>query len=138
LRTVYKTLETANLVMDEFVRFSTEGDESFREELIHRVYDSTVHGNPMRKYVRDVGVYETTSEAYMQVHTNSGHAEYTRDVMVEFLRVKNYNAHDTVDRVYRRSASHGIAVDKCHYHQHSETHPRCVLEPGGEGEQPTE
>ena len=86
-------------------------------------------GNPLPKLMRDVGLYEMSGADYMDILVDPGHGEYTRDVMVEFLRVKNHKAFETFDRVYGLPKSRGIIVEKCHYHQHNESHPRCVPEP---------
>lgn len=74
----------------------------------------------------------------MDVHVDHGHAEYTQDMMVEFLRVEKHKAFETVDRVYGLPKSRGIIVEKCHYHQQNESHPCCVPEPEKEREFSTE
>ena len=127
-----RDFETANLVMDALLRFSDKGGESFDPETILRVYDSTAHGNPLRKYMRDQCVYDTKSWVYMDLQAAGCHPEFARDVMVEFLRVKDFNSKEKVQDAYRmfgKHGKHGRFADKCRYHQHDETHPRCVPEP---------
>lgn len=131
-------MKTANLVMDELIRFSTKGNQALTGDIIRRAYDSTIHGNPLRRYVRDVHVYETGSVDYMDFHVDPGHAEFTRDVVVEVLRLKDPNEHETVKSVYRARRDRGRFVDECYYHQHNETHPRCVPEPEPEPEKERE
>lgn len=128
-----RDLKTANLVMDELVRFGNEG-ESYSDEIIRRVYGSTVHGNPLRKLMRDDCVYETDSVNYMRLHVEGGHPDFARDVMVEFLRLRDHNATRKVENVYSLHDNHRALVDKCHYHQHDKDHPRCVPAPGSEEE----
>lgn len=129
-----RDVQTANLVMDELIRFSNEGKNSFPEKVIRRVYEATVHGNPLRKFARDECVYETDSSNYMLVHVEGGHPEFARDVMVEFLRLRDDNLGEMVRDVYAVHERHERNINKCHYHQHNETHPRCVSGPGKEGE----
>lgn len=119
-------METANLVMDELIRFSNKGRTGFNREAIRYVYDSTVHGHPLRKLLRDERVYETLSKYYMDLHVEPAHPEFMRDVVVEFLRLKDPNADEKVGSVYQMHSQHGRLTNKCHYHQHNETHPRCV------------
>lgn len=127
-----RDVETANLVMDALICFSYKGGRIFDTDTIRLVYDSTAHGNPLRKYMRDECVYDTTSWLYMDLHVAGCHPEFARDVMVEFLRVKDFNSKEKVQDVYRMYGEHGKHsrfADKCRYHQHDETHPRCVPEP---------
>jgi hypothetical protein len=120
--------------MDELVRFSAEEAECFDEEDISRVYNATAHGNPLRKLMRDECVYEQRSGDYMDMHVQGNHPEFTRDVLVESMRLKDYNGYERVNRVYRLTKDRGRFIDKCHYHQHNETYPRCVPEPKEERE----
>lgn len=133
-----RDMRTANLVMDELIRFSVKGDESFTDEVVRRAYNATAHGNPLRKLLRDECVYATNSTDYRYLHVDTGHPEFTRDVMVEFIRLRDSAANEKVEDVYKLHDNHGWYTDKCHYHQHDETHPRCVPEPGKEGKTSTE
>lgn len=126
-------LETANLVMDEFIGFSDEGGTIQSGEVIRRVYESTAHGNPLRKLMRDTCVYDSTSSTYMEYHLGYGHPEFARDVMVELLKLRDSNSTKKVEDVYDKD----LSVNKCHYHQHDKSHPRCALEPGDELEPST-
>lgn len=130
-----RDVETANLVMDALICFSDKGRETFETDTIRRVYDSTAHGNPLRKYMRDECVYETKSRAYMDFQVAGYHPELARDAMVEFLRAKDFNGKGEAEDVYDE---HGRLADKCRYHQHDETHPRCVAEPEKKRKPPTE
>jgi hypothetical protein len=123
-----RDLETCNSVIDELIRFSDKGGRTFNGDVIRRVYDATAHGNPLRKMVRDECVYQVYSSDYMDSHVEPGHPEFSRDVMVEFLRLRDSNLNENVGDVYKLHVGHRKYTDKCHYHQHDETHPRCVPE----------
>lgn len=110
------------------IRFSERGLRNFDADIIRRVYDSTTHGDPLRKLMRDECVYEEDSTYYMDLYTNPVHPEFTRDVMVELLRLRNHQSRAEVENVYKVHDSQQRSVDKCRYHQHNETHPRCSPE----------
>lgn len=133
-----RDMQTANLVMDELIRFSEKGNESFTDEVVRRTYNATAHGNPLRKLLQDECVYATNSTDYRYLHVDTGHPEFTRDVMVELIRLGDYTVNEKVENVYTLHQNHWWYTDKCHYHQHDETHPRCVPEPGKNGETSTE
>lgn len=124
--------------MDALVRFSDKYGKTFDTDTIRRVYDSTTHGNPLRKLMRDECVYETNSVDYMALHVEPRHPEFFRDVMVEFVRLRDVNLNKKIEDVYQLHDKHGRNIDKCHYHQHSETYPRCEPEPEKERESPTQ
>jgi len=113
-----RDIETANLVMDALICFRDKGGKIFDTGVVRRVYDSTVHGNPLRKLVRDECVYDTQSWVYMDLHAAGYHPEFARDVMVEFLRVKDFNAKEKVEAVYQmhgKHGKHGGFAYKCRY-----------------------
>lgn len=118
-------MQTANLVMDELVRFKAKSDECFSHETISHVYESTVHGHPLHKLMRDECVYDRDSVTYMQVHVEGGHPEFMRDALVEFLRLRDADVLEGGIALLLRE-SREREGDKCHYHVHSKTHPRCV------------
>ena len=124
--------------MDALIRFGDKNGKAFDSGTVRRVYDSTAHGNPLRKFMRDECVYDVSSLTYMSIHVAGAHPEFARDVMVEFLRVKGFNLMEKVKDVYRMHERHGRYTDKCRYHQHNESHPRCVSEPEKERVSPTE
>jgi hypothetical protein len=130
-------MQTANLVMDALVQFSDKCGSPFDQDLVRRAYDATAHGNPLRRLMRDECVYETNSVAYMNLHVDSAHPEFTRDVMVEFLRLRDVNSREKVGHVYAMHERHERNTDKCRYHQHDATHPRCVPDAGKESKTPT-
>jgi hypothetical protein len=115
--------------MDELVSFSTKGEKRFNGELVSHIYDATAHGNPLRKFARDECVYEMPSGSYMELHLENAHPDFTRDVMVEFLRLRDCNRDEQVRNVYVLHDKHRRFVDTCHYHQHNDSHLHCVPEP---------
>ncbi|GAB7330531.1 hypothetical protein MBLNU13_g02125t1 [Cladosporium sp. NU13] len=119
-----RDVETANHVMDALIRFSDKVKTLFDAGAVCRVYDSTAHANPLRKFMRDECVYDTESYIYTDLHVAGHHPEFARDVMVEFLRVKDANLNEKVGDVYQMHGKHGKHerfADKCRYHQHDET-----------------
>lgn len=122
-------MKTANLVIDEIICFCTQEGKDPGPGFVRLVYESTVHGHPLRKWLRDSCVYDTCSSYYMQLHVSEFHSEFARDVMVEFVRLRDCNATRKVEDVYKMNEEHGMYTDKCYYHQHNEGHPRCVPEP---------
>ena len=122
-------LQTANLVMDELLRFNAESDECFSHEVISHVYDSTAHGHPLRRLMRDNCVYDRDSVSYMQVHVEGGHSDFIRDALVEFVRVRDADVLEGGNEFLLRESIERDN-DKCHYHLHSEAHPRCMPKEG--------
>lgn len=118
-------MQTANLAMDELLRFKAKNLECFSHEIISHVYNSTVHGHPLRRLMRDENVYDRESVSYMQVHVEGGHPEFLRDVAVELLRVRDADVLEGGNEFMLRELIERDD-DKCHYHLHSEAHPRCV------------
>lgn len=118
-------------MIDELVRFDDE-EESYNDEIIRRVYESTAHGNPLRKLMRGDCIYATNSVNYRRLQVEGGHPDFTRDVMVEFLRLRDHNVAEKVESVYLLHENHGRIVDRCHYHQHDKDHPRCMPAPKGQ------
>lgn len=80
---------TANLIIDEIVRVSEATQRNPSNEVVNLVYESTVHGNPLRKLIRHYYVHENPSEHYLTLHSREHHPEFLRDVVVEFLRLKD-------------------------------------------------
>ena len=89
------------------------------------VYDSTIHGHPCRKLMRDYCICETHSIEYMDVHASVWPLELARDVIVEFVRLKKACDEDNPVILTGRI---DYSDDKCRYHQHGKDHPRCSLE----------
>jgi hypothetical protein len=110
--------QTANLVIDEIIRFSEVTKRNPTNEVVNLVYGSTVHGNPLRKLMRDYLMNETVSAEYLDLHSSEFHSEFLRDIAVEFLRVKDYDRKELVRDVYHYSIAKTADADKNYYHQH--------------------
>ena len=121
-------IKTANLVMDEIQRFSSKERANADDEIISLVYEATVRGNLLRKWLRDTQVYHTLSTDYMLLHAGECPREFYRDVAVEFLRLKQYEG-KPARFVWRRPEGGKLElIDKCRYHLHDEENPSCVPE----------
>ena len=71
-----RDVETANHVMDALIRFSDKTKTLFDAGAVRRVYESTAHGNPLRKFMRDECVYGTESYIYTDLHVAEHHPEF--------------------------------------------------------------
>lgn len=122
--------KTANLVIDEYIRFANEAKWLPEVRTIILSYESTTHGHPLRKLMRDDCVYETVSAEYIDLHFGEYPSEFTRDVTVEYTRIKNLSRTSAEKHIWHcHEDKDWELVDKCHYHQHDDKHPRCVLKP---------
>lgn len=122
-------LATANIVIDELIRYGLEAEENPGFEAISIAYSATIHGSPLRRLLRGYHVHGTFSVFYMNLHVNDFPCEFYRDVAAEFLRAKDDNSEETVGETYGLTADVRYAMDRCHYHQHDDKHPRCVPRP---------
>jgi hypothetical protein len=125
-----KDFATANLVIDEITDFAERTNHSSPNDVINMVYKSTVHGSPFRKLIRDIGLHERWSGYYLEPHRFKFHEDYTRDVLVEFLRVRDSGWLKRVLQVYGVPVEDRREADTCVYHIHGVHNPRCVPDPG--------
>ena len=109
---------TANLIIDEIVRVGDETRRNPPNEAVNLAYKSTVHGNPLRKLFRDYLVHETPSTEYLDLHSSELDSEFMRDIVVEFVRVKDHSRELVLKDVFFRSPGLTTQTDKCYYHQH--------------------
>jgi hypothetical protein len=117
-------LETANLIIDELIRFAASRHVIPWVQVANLVYESTVHGNPFRKLLRDYCVYETHGSDYMEMYISGWPSELTRDVTAEFMRLMDCSKEESVIKMQRNVRT----METCHYHQHGKDHPRCLTE----------
>lgn len=119
-------LTTANMVIDEIMRFS---------DLVHQVpthtwsdvYSRTPRQSPLRALMRDYWVYEMIPTVSNPLKGLS--QDFMEDILLEFLRVKAKDQNATINKAFRSSLSARTKDDKCLYHQHDDKHPRCVPKP---------
>jgi hypothetical protein len=81
-------LATTNSVMDEFIKSTHEVVYNPGEKVINSIYESTVHGNPLRRLMRDIWVYDTSKDSYLDYHAVELHEDFIRDIMMESLRTR--------------------------------------------------
>jgi hypothetical protein len=118
---------TANMVMDELVRFHTEHNRNPIRKIVNLAYESTIHGNPLRKFLRDVYLHVYDSMSYDYFNAVDFPADFYRDLYVEFLRTKEANVDKSVNDVYNLAiADLSDVTGKCRYHQHDDDHPVCT------------
>ena len=123
-------IETANIVIDEIVRFADSESENPEPAIISSIYEATVHGNPLRKWARDTQAYDTSSHRHMLLHVGDYPADFKRDVAVELMRIRD--CEEYVSKLLWAGGSESparVLLDKCRYHLHDKHHPRCVPEP---------
>jgi hypothetical protein len=121
-----RDLTTANLVIDEYIRFSQTMRRNPDTQVVKHVYESTVHGSPLRRLMRDYTVHETSSHAYLDFHTTKWPEEFCRDILVEFLRAQDGNPIEAFKCKQALGLPQKLCADRCHYHLHEG--PGCVTE----------
>ena len=124
-----QNVTTANMIMDELSRFPFEYGYQPGEEAINLVYRSTVHGNPLRKWLRDSHLHACSGLHYLSVHRADIPSEFYRDIFVEFHRLKHAAASLYTKDIFMVGSLQRARFDKCHYQIHDDTHPRCVPRP---------
>jgi hypothetical protein len=105
---------TANLLTDEIIRFAMKVRRNPSAQVINYVYESTVHGSPLRKLMRDSKVYCTYSNNYLRLHAVKYHEDFCRDIAVEFLRVKDSEP----SRCFGAGFPPILCANRCCYHVH--------------------
>jgi hypothetical protein len=116
-------LGTANLLIDELVRFGEAKGYNPDDEAVNFVYQSTVHGSPLRKLMRDLYMYSTSSKyyGYLTPHQVDLPGDFYRDLFVEYLRVKRPQAEAYYTKsVPFYSIMDRLSLDKCEYHLHDD------------------
>jgi hypothetical protein len=126
-------LGTANQLIDELIRFGAAKGYNPDDEIVNFVYESTVHGSPLRKLMRDLYMYSTGQHyMYLTPHQVELPAEFYRDLFVEYLRVKRPQAgvyYMTTDFPVN-SVIDKMVLDNCEYHLHDENlHPKDECRP---------
>jgi hypothetical protein len=117
---------TANLVIDEFVSCNSyEMMYNPSHEVVNLIYESTVHGSPLRRLVRDIWIHQSSEYSYLGFHAVQLHRDFTRDIMVDTFRT-NFQSNEPVGCEYEGFAPQKTCADRCHYHIHGELCPRCV------------
>jgi hypothetical protein len=119
-------LATTNSVMDEFIKSTHEVVYNPGEKVINSIYESTVHGNPLRRLMRDIWVYDTSKDSYLDNHAVALHEDFIRDIMMESLRTR-FASEAPEGCEHNSVVLQKTCADPYHYHIHSITlNPRCV------------
>jgi hypothetical protein len=118
---------TTNIVMDELVRFCDTHQRNPIRRVVELAYASTTHGNPLRKFLRDSYLHEYNSSEYLYFNDVSFPVDFYRDIYVEFLRLKDHNAANSIGSVYKCDVGDPskTGFGRCFYHQHNDAHPLC-------------
>jgi hypothetical protein len=121
-------LTTVKMIIDEFIRFSLTMRRNPDIGTINLVYESTVHGSPLRKLMRDYIVHENRSEAYLDFHALRYHEDFCRDILVEFLRAQDGDPLEAMQCQQELGFPQKLCADICNYHIHEDRCVRCVSE----------
>jgi hypothetical protein len=121
-------LTATNLVIDEFIRFSKVTRRNLAVYVVNHIYESTVHGSPFRKLMRDFRVHETSSREYLEFHVNKYHEDFCRDTTVELLRALDGDSIEPSKCEKSLGISQKMCADSCAFHLHNEHCPRCTPE----------
>jgi hypothetical protein len=116
---------TTNIVMDELVRFCDKHQTNPVYRAVRLAYDSTTHSNPLRKFMRDSYLHECDGDAYNYLNTIDLPADFFRDIYVEFLRVKDHNAANSIESACKCDFADfsRTILGRCYYHKHDDEHP---------------
>lgn len=120
-----KDPQMKNLAVDEIVRMVDK--DGLIPAHVNLVYKSTARDSVLRELFRDVYLYEAeSSECHEFLKTQDLHADFWRDVSLEYFRLKIENdSGRPVKEVFGLSIGRDKCADKCCYHEHTERHPRC-------------
>jgi hypothetical protein len=117
-------LVTANLVMDELIRFVDTSNRTPGDGAVNHVYENIVHGNPLRMLMRDYSIHHTCTSDYLGFHTPQFHSGFYRDFLTEFIRGQDFE--DSGTCVHSTAVTQAVCADRCRYHQHKSTGLSCA------------
>ena len=121
--------KTANMVIDEIIRFSDLSMSYPRRNSIELVYAYNAEDRqPLRLLMRDFWIYECYGRDIELIRDEDYHADFVRDVAISLLDIRvlrECTEKFDVDRRVMKNCSE----DPCYYHVHDEMHPRCAPEP---------
>ena len=128
-------LATANLVIDEVIKFSAWIGAIPSRSQICIAYESTVDGSPLRTLIRNMWVC-TSKQEVLQCLRESGYPpDFLQDIAAELVRAKvdmearlhecDNGDEDFANQYEIFSDTYRLDSRKCLYHQHDEKHPKC-------------
>jgi hypothetical protein len=125
---------TVNMAIDKIQQFTKVAGCYPGKSPVSTAYQSTVEGSPLRKLLRDIYFYDTTSDNrdHCNRYQESGFPnEFLHDILKEYMRVKtesddvtNFFEVATNDHLLEKSERD--VPNACRYHQHDDEHPFCV------------
>jgi len=111
-------LTTANMVIDELMRFVSITGRIPTHAATRFTYNSTASSNLLRMLLRDYWIYCSPADVLENLEADTFPQDLVRDIAKELMRFKLGNL--TSEKCRRDMCS-----DKCRYHQHDNEHPRC-------------
>lgn len=124
-------LETANMVIDEIVRF---GGKAWSIPLLaptSLAYSTTVKHDPLRALVRDYWMYESSNVERQALRADDFPAECLVDIALATLERFDGVPLDRADLAM--SVRTLCLVDKCRYHLHDDKNPQCGVKAERDG-----
>ena len=115
-------LTTCNLIVDEIIRYGDEHNTLPNESTVKIVWEKSIENSPLRRLLIDCFVHDagTTAMADIDEYPHG----FVCSMLKEYKRLKEEPEAEVkaVREVYFR---HIDKMEKCHYHQHNEHHPKC-------------
>jgi hypothetical protein len=112
--------KTANQVTSEIIRFSYAIETVPTQIPTSLAYAATTAGNPIRKLLRDLWIYDSAGIADGRLRAPGFPLECLQDIATEMLRA----VHEA--EYVRESVRDLCSEEVCRYHQHDEMHPECT------------
>lgn len=106
---------TANIVIDQMVRYSAETCLLPHVGAVDRAYESTPDGSPLRMLLRDWFIHEAFADTVEELVQSEVHPDFLADMVIGSCRLKFENIQGTVRKRYFQPAADRPAG---HYHQH--------------------
>ena len=116
-------LKSANLVMNEILRFGDEFGRFLCPPLMKLIYDSTPANSPLRAIARDTIVYELAGR-FMLEEEDLLPYQLLFEIAKEYHRIK-FEQDDPQRRLSDACTKKITKFPKCRYHQHNDDHPEC-------------
>lgn len=115
--------ETANLIIGKIIRISYDAKLLPTQAPISFAYESLAEGNRLRKLLRDLWIYGSTSAGTdsEDLRNEGFSSKFLQDIAVEMLKIVGENPRD-----FDQTVEDICSDDPCRYHQHDERHPKCV------------
>ena len=117
-------LTTANMVIDEIMRFSDIAEWVPDSSNFRDVYDNTTPQSTLRRLMRDYWLYEMSPTYDRALHELP--VELMQDILGETLRIKDKEKYTTVQKAFDKDLSFATKVDICRYHQHDDKCRKCA------------